>query len=77
MVNSLLAMAIVGLHLTRTPSKLAAAPLAATIPKTLVFHCGVKMESGSLRRVRVSSPLLVRIVLTTKLSTSDTASGPR
>lgn len=75
-VKSLFEMATVGVHLTLTPPNLAAEPSAATMPNTLVFQWGVKIELGSLRRVSDSSPLFVQTVLRLKLSTSVMVSAP-
>jgi len=75
-VKSLSAIASSGFHLTMTPLKLADFPSVDVMPKMLVFHFGVRMELGSFRRVKVSSPVLVRTVLIVKSSMSDTVLGP-
>jgi hypothetical protein len=75
-VNSLLRIATLGVHFTLTPLNLAAEPLEETTPKTLVFQWGVRIDSGSFKRTRDSSPVLVSTVLTMKLSTLVMVSGP-
>ena len=62
--------------LTATPLNPGTAPSALVIWKVLVFHFGVRRVRGSLRRVRVLSPLFVTFVRTLKLSTSVTVFSP-
>ena len=67
--------ALLGEYLTFTPVKAGLAPPSVVIAKELVAKV-CKALRGSLRSLRVSSPVLTRVVITLKFSTSLTASGP-
>ena len=73
--GSVFLAALPGEYLTFTPVKTGLAPSLVVIAKVLVAKV-CKALRGSLRSLRVSSPVLTRVVITLKFSTSFTASGP-
>ena len=62
-------------YLTLTPVKLGLVPSSVVIAKVFAGR-ECKALRGSLRSLRVSSPVLVRVVTTFRFSTPSTASGP-
>ena len=62
-------------YLTLTPVKSGLEPSSVVMSKVLVGRT-CSAPRGSLRSLRVSSPMLVRVVTTFKFSTPSTAVGP-
>ena len=64
-----------GEYFTLTPVKLGLAPLSVVMLKVLAGRV-LRTVRGSLRSLRVSSPVLVTVATTFKFSTPSTAAGP-
>ena len=73
--GSVIFAALLGEYLTFTPVKAGLAPSLVVIAKVLVAKV-CRALRGSLRSLRVSSPVLMRVVITLKFSTSFIVSGP-
>ena len=67
--------ALLGTYLTFAPMKLGLSPESVVMSKVLAGSV-CRAPRGSLRSLRVSSPVLVSVVATFRFWTSSTASGP-
>lgn len=75
MVKAPTATAVLGTYLSLIPVKAGLAPEASVIEKVSVGRVE-RGPRGSLRIFKISSPVLVTVATTFKLSTPSTAAGP-